>query len=403
MKPRWMRGVLAGLALTLVMAGCGSADDEEGSGGDGSGSGSDTEAGELACSDTPPDVEGDPVPVKLQLQWSTQSQFAGYFAAVDQGFYEEHGLEVEIVEGGVDIVPQSQLAEGAVDFALAWVPKALQSRESDANITNISQVFQRSGTLQVAWADSGIRSVADLKGKKVGNWGFGNEFELFAGMTQADIDPSKDVELVQQQFDMQALLNREIDAAQAMTYNEYAQVLEAVDPATGELYQPDDFTVIDWNRERTAMLQDAIWADTERLQSDQEYCDQAVRFVAASLQGWAYCRDEPDSCVQSVLDAGSQLGESHQTWQMNEINKLIWPSPAEGAGTVEAKAWEQTVDIALKTKNADGSTVLTDLPSDEASTGEINAAAIELLKEADVDVVGADFEPVEVELREGGE
>jgi len=402
MKPRWMRGALAALALTLVMAGCGSADDDDASGGDGDG-GSEEPAGELACSDTPPEVEGDPVPVKLQLQWSTQSQFAGYFAAVDQGFYEEHGLDVEIVEGGVDIVPQTQLAEGAVDFALAWVPKALQSRESDANITNISQVFQRSGTLQVAWADSGIASAEDLKDKKVGNWGFGNEFELFAGMTEAGLDPSSDVELVQQQFDMQALLNKEIDAAQAMTYNEYAQVLEAVDPATGQLYQPDDFTVIDWNKERTAMLQDAIWADTEKLQSDQEYCDRAVRFVAASLQGWASCRDEPDPCVQSVLDAGSQLGESHQTWQMNEINKLIWPSPKEGAGTIETDAWERTVDISLETKNADGSTVLTDLPSADASTGEINAAAVKLLQDADVDVVGANFEPVEVELREGGE
>jgi NitT/TauT family transport system substrate-binding protein len=400
-----MRGALAGLALTLVMAGCGSADDEEGSGGDGSGSGSGSEAaaGELACSDTPPDVEGDPVPVKLQLQWSTQSQFAGYFAAVDQGFYEEHGLDVEIVEGGVDIVPQAQLAEGAVDFALAWVPKALQSRESDANITNISQVFQRSGTLQVAWADSGISSAEDLEGKKVGNWGFGNEFELFAGMTEAGLDPSSDVELVQQQFDMQALLNKEIDAAQAMTYNEYAQVLEAVDPATGQLYQPEDFTVIDWNEEGTAMLQDAIWADTEKLQSDQEYCDQAVRFVAASLQGWAYCRDEPDSCVQSVLDAGSQLGESHQAWQMNEINKLIWPSPEDGAGTIDADSWERTVEISLQTKNADGSTVLTEEPAAESSTGEINKAAIELLVLDNVDVVGADFEPTEVELREGGE
>jgi NitT/TauT family transport system substrate-binding protein len=125
--------------------------------------------------------------------------------------------------------------------------------------------------------------------------------------------------------------------------------------------------------------------------------------VAASLQGWASCRDEPDPCVQSVLDAGSQLGESHQAWQMNEINKLIWPSPQEGAGTIEVKAWERTVDIALKTQNADGSTVLTDLPSDEASTGEINAAAVKLLEDAGVDVVGADFEPVAVELREGGE
>ena len=64
-------------------------------------------------------------PVKLQLQWFVQAQFAGYFAAVDQGFYDDECLDVEILEGGVDIVPQKQLADGAADFAIAWVPKAL--------------------------------------------------------------------------------------------------------------------------------------------------------------------------------------------------------------------------------------------------------------------------------------
>jgi NitT/TauT family transport system substrate-binding protein len=116
----------------------------------------------------------------------------------------------------------------------------------------------------VSFANKGVTAPADLRGKKVGNWGFGNEFELFAGMTKAGIAPS-DVTLVQQQFDMQALLNGEIDAAQAMSYNEYAQVLEATNPATGQLYQPSDFTIINWNDAGTAMLQDAIWANTEKL------------------------------------------------------------------------------------------------------------------------------------------
>ncbi|MEI6401952.1 MAG: ABC transporter substrate-binding protein, partial [Actinomycetota bacterium] len=120
--------------------------------------------------------------VKLQLQWFTQAQFAGYFAAVDQGFYKDAGLDVEIVEGGVDIAPQKQLATGAVDFAISWVPKALAEREAGAKVTNIAQVFQRSGTLQVSFKDKGITTAADFKGKKIGNWGFGNEYEIFAAL-----------------------------------------------------------------------------------------------------------------------------------------------------------------------------------------------------------------------------
>ena len=203
--------------------------------------------------------------VKLQLQWFTQAQFAGYFAALQKGYYKDAGLDVQILEGGTDIVPQTQLAQGRADYAIAWVPKALQSREQGAGITDVGQVFQRSGTLQVSFKNENITTAANLKGKKVGNWGFGNEFELFAGMTKAGLNPGKDVTLAQQQFDMQALLKGDIDAAQAMIYNEYAQVLEAKNPKTGKLYTPDDFNRIDWNSEGTAMLQDAIWANTEKL------------------------------------------------------------------------------------------------------------------------------------------
>jgi NitT/TauT family transport system substrate-binding protein len=221
---------------------------------------------------------GAPTPVKLQLQWFYQAQFAGYIAAVDQGFYREQGLDVQLLEGGVDIVPQTVLAQGKADYAVAWVPKALASREQGANITDVGQIFARSGTYQVAWKDSGITTAADFKGKKVGNWGFGNEFELFAGMTKAGLDPGKDVTLVQQQFDMQALLKKEIDVAQAMSYNEYAQLLEATNPATGKLYTPEDFAVIDWKKEGTAMLQDAVWANTDKL-DDPVYQQQTVKFL----------------------------------------------------------------------------------------------------------------------------
>jgi NitT/TauT family transport system substrate-binding protein len=358
-----------------------------------------------ACSVTPqgggsaPPAEG-PQQVRLQLQWFKQGQFAGYIAAVEQGFYAERGLDVQILEGGVDIVPQTVLAQGQADFAIAWVPKALASREQGAGITDVAQIFQRSGTYQVSFANKGIRTAADLKGKKVGNWGFGNEFELFAGMTKAGLTPATDVTLVQQQFDMQALLSGEIDAAQAMSYNEYAQVLEATNPATGQLYQPSDFSVIDWNDEGTAMLQDAIWASTERLQ-DPAYQDLTTRFIAGSIEGWAYCRDNVESCRDMVVAAGSTLGASHQLWQVNEVNKLIWPSPA-GAGMIDEAAWNQTVQVARTAVNADGETVLTREPDAEAHTNTYVQRALDQLRSEGIDVTGEGYQPIKVTLNPGG-
>jgi len=393
---RKFRAFAAFAALSIAITACGGDDDDA------------EPAEETAAEELAAEACDTPDPVSLQLQWFVQAQFAGYYAAEDQGYYDLACLDVTIVEGGVDIVPQTQLANGDVDFALAWVPKALASREAGANIVNIAQIYQRSGTLQVAFADSGIESPEDFVGKKIGNWGFGNEYEVFAAMGQAGIDPTKKaseggVDHVGQSFDMVALLEGEIDAAEAMTYNEYAQVLEAVNPDTGELYQPEDFNVISYESVGVGMLQDAIWADGDRLANDDEYLDIATRFVAASIGGWLYCRDNVQECADIVLDAGPTLGASHQLWQMNEVNKLIWPSP-NGPGVVDEVAWDRTVEIALNTPNLEGATVLTEEPSDDAFRTDIAIDSVTVLAELGIPVAvtGEVYQPIEVTLNEGG-
>lgn len=344
-------------------------------------------------------ADGHLTAIKLQLQWVAQSQFAGYFAARDLGFYEEEGLDVTILEGAVEIVPQQVVASGGAEFGLAWVPKVLESNEQGVNLVNIAQVFQRSGTLEVSFVDTGIESVDDFAGMRIGTWGFGNEHELFAAMRAVDIDPDSadDVTIVQQPFDMSLLLNGEVDAAQAMTYNEYAQVLEQVNPATGGLYQPDDLNVINFNDVGTAMLQDHVFVNADWLAEEGNEAI-AVAFLKASFRGWIHCRDNPDECVEIVLDNGSTLGESHQTWQLNEISKLIWPSPA-GIGMMDEDLWAQTVAVAL-----DGQ-VISEEPSMDAWRSDLAMSALDALGMGmeGIDLTGDDWQPVEVELREGGE
>jgi NitT/TauT family transport system substrate-binding protein len=335
------------------------------------------------------------IKIRLQLQWVVQSQFAGYFAAVDKGFYADEGLDVEILQGAVDIVPQQVLASGQSEFAIAWVPKALVSREEGANIVNIAQVFQRSGTLEVSWKDSGIAKPEDWKGKKVGTWGFGNEFELLAAIRKAGMDPEKDLEIVQQPFDMSLLINKEIDAAEAMTYNEYAQVLEQKDPATGKLYQPEDLSVINFNEVGTAMLQDAVWANADWLQ-DPKNQDVAVRFLRASFRGWVFCRDNFDECVDIVLKNGPTLGRGHMTWMLNEINKLIWPAPA-GIGVMDKALWDQTIEVATSQG------VIKAAPSEGSYRTDLAEQAVKDLEAAGQDVKGASYQPQTVEITEGGE
>lgn len=338
--------------------------------------------------------------VTLQLQWYYQGQFAGYMAAVDNGLYEKYCLNVEIIEGGTDIPPQQAVADGTYDFAISWVSKSLQTREQGANIVNIAQIFQRSGTLQVSFKDAGITSPEDFAGRTIGNWGFGNEFEIFAALGQAGLDPASDVTLVQQAFDMGGLLDGSIDAAEAMTYNEYAQVLEAINPETGELYTPDDLNVVSYEEVGVGMLQDSIWADGERLATDEAYADVAVRFLAGSIEGWAWVRDNPEAAADVVLNWAPILGASHQLWQVNEVNKLIWPAD-NGIGYIDQDAWERTVELSLNAPNLEGATVITEQPTEGAFTNEYVEAAWALLGD-DVDINGADFAPIEVTLEEGG-
>jgi NitT/TauT family transport system substrate-binding protein len=348
------------------------------------------EAGEAAAAPA-----GELTPVRLQLQWVTQSQFAGYYAALDQGYYADEGLDVTILEGAVEIVPQQVVAAGEAEFGIAWVPKVLASREQGADLVNIAQIFQRSGTLQVSWADSGITSPADWAGKRVGTWGFGNEFEVFAALRQAGIEPNDPnaVTIVQQPFDMSLFLNREIDAAQAMIYNEYAQVLEATNPDTGELYQPEDMIVIDYNDVGTAMLQDHIFARESWL-AEEGNEDIAVRFLRASFRGWIFCRDNFDACVDIVLANGPTLGEGHMRWQLNEINALIWPSPG-GIGLLDDALYQQTVDISTEFA------VLTAPPDEGAVRTDLAEQALAGL--TDVDTTGEGFQKQEVEVTPGGE
>ncbi len=383
---RWKRLLALLAVIGLVLTACG--DD----------TGADTTSPDTTSPDTSaPDGEcTEPDDVRVQLQWVAQSQFAGYFVAQDLGFYEDECLNVEILEGAVEIVPQTVLATGGAEFGIAWVPKALVSREQGAEIINIAQVFERSGTLSVSFVEQGITHPTDWEGKTVGNWGFGNEYELTGAINKFDV---QDVELVGQNFDMLALLNGEIDAAEAMIYNEYAQVLEAENPETGELYQPEDLNVIDFNDPdvATAMLQDAIWVNAEWI-AEEGNEDIAVRFLKATFRGWIHCLDNFDECVEIVLENGSTLGESHQAWQLNEILALIFPA-TNGIGVMNESLWDQTVEVGTAVvEELQGVTI-----SDDAYRTDLAQQAVDELEAEGLDVTGASYERRDIELRPGGE
>ena len=365
---KWtLAGALALAVAAFVAAGCGGGDDE-------------TAAEDLT-------------PVTLQSKWVVQAQFAGYYAAEDQGYYEDEGLDVTIRPGGPDIVPEQVVAGGQAEFGINWLDSLLATRDQGQDLVNIAQVFARSGMTELTWADSGLDDITKLRGKKVGVWLGGNEHKLFAALTKNGIDPQKDADIVAQPFAMDLFLDREVDAAAAMTYNELAQVLEVENPDTGELYTEDELNVFKMSDLGTGAMEDGIFVRGDWI-ADEENQDVAKRFLKASFRGWMYCRDNPDDCVQIVLDNGPTLGEGHQAWQMNEINALIWPNEL-GIGVMDPASFELTNQIATDYK-----IIKKPATSDAYRTDLAEAALAELEGE---DTTGEDWEKPTVEVTPGGE
>jgi NitT/TauT family transport system substrate-binding protein len=370
------------LALVLiagvVLAGCGGSSKSEGGGQTTGGSAKKTSK------------------VTLQLKWVTQAQFAGFYAAKEQGYYKDEGLDVNIKVGGPDITPEQVVASSGAEFGIDWLPSLLATRDKGGDLVNIAQVFTRSGMTELTRKDSGIDDIAKMRGKKVGVWCCGNENELFAALRKNDIDPKKssDVKIVNQPFDMNLFVSKQVDAAAAMTYNELAQVLETKNPDTGKPFQLADLNVIKLEDVGTGMLEDGIFVRGNWI-SDAGNQDVATRFLKASFKGWIYCRDHQDECVKIVLDNGPTLGEGHQAWQMNEINALIWPAP-NGIGVMDKAAYDRTAKIAQDFK------VVSKAPTADAYRTDLAEAAVKALKDEGVDVNGDGWQKKVVKVTPGG-
>ncbi|MBW4981901.1 ABC transporter substrate-binding protein [Mameliella sp. CS4] len=279
--------------------------------------------------------------VTLQLKWVTQAQFAGYYVALENGYYDEADLDVTILPGGPDIAPTQVIAGGGADVIVEWMPAALSARENGLPLVNIAQPFKSSGMMLTCWKDAGISEPADLDNRTLGVWFFGNEFPFLAWMSQLDIatdgKAEGSVEVLKQGFNVDPLLQRQADCISTMTYNEYWQVIDAgVDPSELITFKYEDQGV--------AMLEDGLYVLEENLE-DPEYVDKMARFVAASMKGWKWAEENPEDAAMIVLDydeTGAQT-EGHQIRMMGEVAKLT----AGSNGALDPADYQRTVDTLL--------------------------------------------------------
>jgi NitT/TauT family transport system substrate-binding protein len=279
--------------------------------------------------------------VTLQLKWVTQAQFAGYYVALDQGFYGEENLDVTILPGGPDIAPPQVIAGGGADVIVEWMPAALAARESGLPLVNIAQPFAASGMMLTCWADSGIAAPADLANRTLGVWFFGNEYPFLSWMSQlglsTDGKSETGVEVLKQGFNVDPLLQRQADCISTMTYNEYWQVIDAG-------VTPEELVTFKYEDQGVATLEDGLYVLEQNL-ADPAFVDKMTRFVRASMRGWKWAEENPEAAAMIVLDfdeTGAQT-EQHQVRMMGEVAKLT----AGSNGALDAAAYDRTVATLL--------------------------------------------------------
>jgi len=272
----------------------------------------------------------------LQLKWVTQAQFAGYYVALENGYYSDEGLNVTIKPGGPDVAPTQVLAGGGADVVIDWMPSALAAREKGLPLVNIAQPFKSSGMMLTCRADSGIKTPADFPGHTLGVWFFGNEYPFLSWMNALGIatDGSEGgVTVLKQGFNVDPLLQGQADCVSTMTYNEYWQIIDAG-------LTPADLVTFKYEDQGVATLEDGLYVLEDRL-NDPAFSDQLVRFVRASMKGWKWAEQNPDAAADIVLEydeTGAQT-QKHQRRMMREIAKLT----AGSNGTLDVADYDRTV------------------------------------------------------------
>jgi NitT/TauT family transport system substrate-binding protein len=275
----------------------------------------------------------------LQLKWVTQAQFAGYYVALENGFYGDEDLNVTIKPGGPDVAPAQVIAGGGADVVVDWMPSALAAREAGLPLVNIAQPFKSSGMMLTCRKDSGVATPADFAGKTLGVWFYGNEYPFLSWMSTLGLgtEGGDGVTVLKQGFNVDPILQGQADCVSTMTYNEYWQVIDAG-------LTPEDLVTFKYEDEGVSTLEDGLYVLEDKLADPAEVA-KLERFVRASMKGWKWAEENPAEAAEIVLEfdeTGAQT-EKHQVRMMNEIAKLT----AGSTGALDVADYDRTVATLL--------------------------------------------------------
>ncbi|ASA24811.1 ABC transporter substrate-binding protein [Paenibacillus donghaensis] len=287
--------------------------------------------------------------VVLRLKWVHQAQFAGFYSAVEQGFYKEAGLDVEIRPGGSDFPAVQMVASGSEEFGVTGADQIISGREKGVPVTAVATLYRQTPFVLFSLKSSGITTMKDLEGQQVGVKLGGNEELTYRAMVEsAGIDAST-IKEMPVKFDLSPLLSGQVKVWPGYVINEVLAVEE-----TGEevnIIKPAD-SGINFYADTLFTTQELIDKDPELVRS----------FVQASMKGWAYAVENPEEAAEFGLKYGDSLKLEHEVNMMKASIPMLQPE-SPPLGKMDLEAWstlqQSLLDLDFLKKEQDLSTLFT--------------------------------------------
>ena len=250
--------------------------------------------------------------VTLQLKWQHQFQFAGYYAALEKGFYREVGLDVKFQVHGPGLKsPEDQVLSGAAQYGITnsgLVKKRLDGKP----VVVLAAIFQRSPLIWLVRKDSGIRSPHDLVGKRVMYLPGLQSSDLLA-MLQVEGIPASKINLITSSFDIQDLIDGHVDAFSAYTTSQ-PHILQGQGIAY-RIIHPRNYGIDFYG--------DVLFTSESEIEKHPE---RAKAFRLASLKGWKYAMDHPDEIINLInIKYAPDLSRSYLEFEAQAMRELIMP------------------------------------------------------------------------------
>ncbi len=270
--------------------------------------------------------------VSLELSFIPNVQHAGFLVAAARGYYKDEGLELEVKPGSPAIDTTQDLADGTVDLAQVDYVDIVEARAAGVPIKAIAQTYKLPFFFWYANKSSGIASVADWKGKKLGAIQPGDYPERDAMMLAAGLDPKKDVTILQQDFGTDDFIAGKIDIGEGVVFYHPAYLI-----GVNQKKWPDDFNVFNPADLGADFASQTVAANEDFIAKDPA----AIRcFLRASIRGWQATFADAQKAVDDVMTFIPE-GAIPKPHQQGAINSVL---PIVGSGATDTTLLKPTPD-----------------------------------------------------------